>query len=81
MNQLHVRNHLYIISFCFAHTLKVISIYTHIIGADVNMKTVLGRTPLHVSAAQNRGSIVDVLLNSGTQYISESIVIFTHVIM
>ena len=29
------------------------------------MKTTLGRTPLHVSAAQNRGSIVDVLLNNG----------------
>lgn len=35
------------------------------IGADVNMKTTLGRTPLHVAAAQDRGSIVDILLNNG----------------
>lgn len=34
-------------------------------GADLNTKTALGRTPLHVAAAQGRGSIVDILLNSG----------------
>jgi len=34
-------------------------------GADVNSSTPLGRTPLHVAAAQGHGNIVDLLLEKG----------------
>ena len=43
--------------------LKIVSMIFE--GANVNTKTSLGRTPLHVAAAQGRGSIVDILLNNG----------------
>ncbi|CAH1780417.1 unnamed protein product [Owenia fusiformis] len=34
-------------------------------GADVNAKTALGRTPLHVAAATDSGPIIDLLLEKG----------------
>ena len=39
-------------------------IYT-ISGADVNGKTSLGRSPLHVAASHGHGNVVDQLLNRG----------------
>lgn len=37
-------------------------------GADVNSSTPLGRTPLHIAAAQGHGHIVDLLLEKGELY-------------
>lgn len=53
----------------YMHVKKFPLIIISCLGADVNTKTKDGRTPLHVSAAQGRGPIVDVLLNNGGKFI------------
>ena len=35
------------------------------VGADVNAKTSLGRTPLHCAASKGHGKVVDLLLEKG----------------
>ena len=35
------------------------------LGADPNITNNVGKSPLHLAAMQNRGAILDILLNSG----------------